>query len=143
MPLRKDALKILLPCRPAFDAPWMLVTVLVAQHRGLAGGVGARGVTWIIAPHLQVAFEGGLEGGRGVAALKLAVVPGNDFENFRGQVAERKGHDGVSRVYSRGPGHVGKILFLCLVNLRTVRNTHALQCHAGGRVQRSIPCIIA
>ena len=82
MPLRKDALKILLPCRPAFDAPWMLVTVLVAQHRGLAGGVGACGVTWIIAPHLQMASEGGLEGGRGVAALKMAVVPVNDFENF-------------------------------------------------------------
>ena len=89
----------------------MLVTVLVAQHRGLTGGVGPLGVTWIIAPHLQMASEDGLEGGRGVAALELAVVPANDFENFRGQVAERKGHDGVSRVYSRGPGHVGKIFF--------------------------------
>ena len=82
MPLCNDVLKILLPCRPALDPPWMLVTKPVAQHRGLAGGVGARGVTGKITPHHQVASEGGLEGGRGVAALKMAVVPVNDFENF-------------------------------------------------------------
>ena len=121
----------------------MLVTVLVAQHRGLAGGVGARGVTGKITPHHQVASEGGLEGGRGVAAQKLAVISANLFQKLREQLVERKRHDDVLRNYSRETGHVGKILFLCLVNLRTVRSTHALQCHAGGRVQLSIPCFIA
>ena len=137
VPLCNDVLKILLPCRPALDPPWMLVTKPVAQHRGLAGGVGARGVTGKITPHHQVASEGGLEGGRGVAAQKLAVIPANDFQKLRGQLVERKRHDDVLRNYSRETGHVGKILFLCLVNLRTVRNTHALQCHAGGLVQLS------
>ena len=89
----------------------MLVTVLVAQHRGLAGGVGARGVTRMIAPHHQVAFEGGLEGRRGVAALELAVVPGNDFENFRGQVAERSVMMLSCASTRKRPGHVGEIFF--------------------------------
>ena len=92
MPLRKDALKILLPCRPAFDAPWMLVTVLVAQHRGLAGGVGARGVTRNIAPHHQVASEGGLEGRRGVAWRQVVVKLANHFEHVEGQVVEAHSH---------------------------------------------------
>ena len=116
---------------------WVIVTGLITQHGAFARGIRAGRVAGVVTPRQQVAFEGGLEGRRGVAALELAVVPGNDFENFRGQVAERKRHDAVLHLYSRGPGHVGKILFLCLVNLRTVRNTHALQCHAGGRVQLS------
>ena len=43
--LGDDAVEVLGLCRPAFDPPWMLVTVLVAQHRGLAGRVGARGIS--------------------------------------------------------------------------------------------------
>ena len=31
--LGDDAVEVLRPRRPAFDPPWMLVTVLVAQHR--------------------------------------------------------------------------------------------------------------
>ena len=126
MPLCNDVLKILLPCRPALDPPWMLVTKPVAQHRGLAGGVGARGVTGKITPHHQVASEGGLEGGRGVAAQKLAVIPANDFQKLREQLVERKRHDDVLRNYSRETGHVGKILFLCLVPVITPLQ----QCHA-------------
>ena len=80
--LGDDAVEVLGPRRPAKHTLWVIVAGLVAQHRGLAGGVGPLGVTWIIAPHLQMASEGGLEGGRGVAALKMAVVPVNDFENF-------------------------------------------------------------
>ena len=30
--LGTDAVEVLRPRRPAFDPPWMLVTVLVAQH---------------------------------------------------------------------------------------------------------------
>ena len=51
-----DAVEILRPFRPAFDPPWMLVTVLVAQHRGLAGRVGAGGMPGVLAPRQQVAF---------------------------------------------------------------------------------------
>ena len=62
MPLRKDVLEILGPCRPAFDTPWVIVTVLVAQHRGLAGRVGARGMPGVVAAGYHMAFQGGLEG---------------------------------------------------------------------------------
>ena len=62
-----DAVEVLGPCRPAFDTPRMLVTVLVAQHRGLAGRVGARGMPWVLAAGYHVTFQGGLEGRRGLA----------------------------------------------------------------------------
>ena len=39
--LGNDAVEVLGPRRPAFDIPRVLVTVLVAQHRGLEGRVGA------------------------------------------------------------------------------------------------------
>ena len=51
-----DAVEVLGPCRPAFDIPRVLVTVLVAQHRGLAGRVGAGGMPGVLAPRQQVAF---------------------------------------------------------------------------------------
>ena len=41
---------------PSIDAPRVLVTVLVAQHRGLAGRVGARGVAGVLTPRQQVAI---------------------------------------------------------------------------------------
>ena len=92
MPLCNDVLKILLPCRPALDPPWMLVTKPVAQHRGLAGGVGALGVTGKITPHHQVASEGGLEGRRGVAWRQIVVELANHFEHVEGQVVESHSH---------------------------------------------------
>ena len=66
-----DAVEVLGPCRPAFDTPRMLVTVLVAQHRGLAGRVGARSMPWVVAAGYHMAFQGGLEGGGGVVVLWL------------------------------------------------------------------------
>ena len=92
MPLRKDALKILLPCRPAFDAPRVIVTVLVAQHRGLAGRVGARGMPWVVAAGDHMAFEGGLEGRGGVALRQVVVELANHFEHVEGQVVELQWH---------------------------------------------------
>ena len=59
--LCQNAVEVLGPRRPAFDPPWMLVTVLVAQHRALAGRVGAGGMPWVVAPRHHMAFEGGLE----------------------------------------------------------------------------------
>ena len=49
----------------------MLVTVLVAQHRGLAGRVGAGGVPGVLAAGDHMAFQGGLEGRGGVVVLWL------------------------------------------------------------------------
>ena len=72
--LCQNAVEILGPCRPAFDIPRMLVTVLVAQHRGLAGRVGAGGVPGVVAAGDHMAFQGGLEGRGGVALLESAVV---------------------------------------------------------------------
>ena len=69
-----DAVEVLGPCRPAFDIPRVLVTVLVAQHRGLAGRVGARGMPGVLAAGDHMAFQGGLEGRGGVALLESAVV---------------------------------------------------------------------
>ena len=66
--LCQNAVEVLGPCRPAFDIPRMLVTVLVAQHRGLARRVGARGVPWVLAAGDHMAFQGGLEGRGGVAS---------------------------------------------------------------------------
>ena len=51
-----DAVEVLGPRRPAVDIPRVLVTVLVAQHRGLAGRVGAGGMPGVLAPRQQVAF---------------------------------------------------------------------------------------
>merc|ERR1719506_138506 len=75
-----DAVEVLGPCRPAFDPPWMLVTVLVAQHGGLAGRVGARGMPWVVTPRHHMAFQGGLEG-RGGVALMDVVIPVRDFSD--------------------------------------------------------------
>ena len=69
-----DAVEILGPCRPAFDIPRVIVTVLVAQHRGLAGRVGAGGVAWVLAAGDHMAFQGGLEGRGGVALLQLKAM---------------------------------------------------------------------
>ena len=57
----------------------MLVTVLVAQHRGLARRVGARGVAGVVAAGDHVALEGGLEGRGGVALLSWTVACVHDF----------------------------------------------------------------
>ena len=54
--LGNDTVEILGPCRPAFDIPRMLVTVLVAQHRGLAGRVGAGGVAGVVEAGQQMAL---------------------------------------------------------------------------------------
>ena len=67
------------PRRPAFDPPWMLVTVLVAQHRALAGRVGAGGMPWVVAAGDHMAFQGGLEGRGGVALLSWTVACVHDF----------------------------------------------------------------
>ena len=64
--LGDDAVEVLGPCRPAFDIPRVIVTVLVAQHRALAGRVGAGGMPGVLAPRQQVALQGGLEGRGGV-----------------------------------------------------------------------------
>ena len=72
--LGDDAVEVLGPCRPAFDIPRVLVTVLVAQHRGLAGRVGAGGVAWVLAAGDHMAFQGGLEGRGGVALLQLKAM---------------------------------------------------------------------
>ena len=60
--LGTDAVEVLGPCRPAKHTLWVIVAGLVAQHRGLAGRVGARGVPWVVAPRHHMAFQGGLEG---------------------------------------------------------------------------------
>ena len=79
--LGDDAVEVLRPCRPAFDIPRVLVTVLVAQHRGLAGRVGARGMPGVLAAGVQVAFQGGLEGRGGVALLQWTVACVHDFNS--------------------------------------------------------------
>ena len=71
--LGNDTVEILGPCRPAKHTLWVLVTGLVAQHRGLAGRVGARGMPWVVAPRHHMAFQGGLEGGGGVALLEVVL----------------------------------------------------------------------
>ena len=59
-----DTVEILGPRRPAFDIPRVIVTVLVAQHGGLAGGVGARSMPWVVTPRQQVVVisEGSMDG---------------------------------------------------------------------------------
>ena len=60
--LGDDAVEVLGPRRPAFDIPRVLVTVLVAQHRGLAGRVGAGGVAGgphTSSPHGVLGWLGG------------------------------------------------------------------------------------
>ena len=71
--LGDDAVEVLGPCRPAFDIPRVLVTVLVARHGALAGRVGARGMPWVLTACQQVALEGGLEGRGGVALLEVVL----------------------------------------------------------------------
>ena len=90
--LGTDAVEVLRPRRPAFDPPWMLVTVLVAQHRGLAGRVGARGMAGVVAPRHHMAFQGGLEGRGGVALRQVVVELANHFEHVEGQVVELQWH---------------------------------------------------
>ena len=77
-----DAVEVLGPRRPAFDIPRVIVTELVAQHRGLAGRVGAGGMPWVLAAGDHMALEGGLEGGGGVVLLKSAVVFGDNVQDF-------------------------------------------------------------
>ena len=59
-----DAVEVLGPRRPAFDIPRVIVAVLVAQHRGLAGRVGAGGVPGALTPRQQVVVisEGSMDG---------------------------------------------------------------------------------
>ena len=87
-----DAVEVLRPCRPAFDIPRVLVTVLVAQHRGLAGRVGAGGMPWVVAAGDHMALEGGLEGRGGVALRQVVVELANHFEHVEGQVVELQRH---------------------------------------------------
>ena len=54
--LGDDAVEVLGPRRPAFDIPRVIVAVLVAQHRGLAGRVGAGGVAGGVAAGQQMAL---------------------------------------------------------------------------------------
>ena len=49
------------------------MTVLVAQHGGLARRVGAGGVPWVLAAGDHMAFQGGLEGRGGVALLEVVL----------------------------------------------------------------------
>ena len=58
-----DAVEVLGPCRPAFDPPWMIVTVLV--------------VPGVVSPRHHMAFQGGLEGRGGVALLQLKAMFGD------------------------------------------------------------------
>ena len=69
-----DAVEILGPCRPAKLTLRVIVAGLVAQHRGLAGRVGAGGVAWVLAAGDHMAFQGGLEGRGGVALLQLKAM---------------------------------------------------------------------
>ena len=69
-----DTVEILGPCRPAKLTLRVIVTVLVAQHRGLAGRVGAGGVAGVLAAGDHMAFQGGLEGRGGVALLQLKAM---------------------------------------------------------------------
>jgi hypothetical protein len=69
-----DAVEVLGPCRPAKLTLRVIVAGLLAQHRGLAGRVGARGMPGVLAPRHHMAFQGGLEGRGGVALLESAVV---------------------------------------------------------------------
>ena len=82
--LGNDTVEILGPCRPAFDIPRVIVTVLVAQHRGLAGRVGARGMPGVLAAGDHMAFQGGLEGRGGVALRQVVVTLANHFEHVKG-----------------------------------------------------------
>ena len=75
--LGNDTVEILRPRRPAFDIPRVLVTVLVAQHGGLAGRVGAGGVPGVVTPRHHMAFQGGLEGRGGVLFLQLKAMFGD------------------------------------------------------------------
>ena len=68
-----DAVEILGPCRPAKLTLRVIVAGLVAQHRGLAGRVGAGGVAWVLAAGDHMAFQGGLEGRGGVALLEVVL----------------------------------------------------------------------
>jgi len=82
--LGHDAVEILGPRRPAKLTLRVIVTVLVAQHRGLAGRVGARSMPWVVAAGDQVAFQGGLEGRGGVALRQVVVELANHFEHVKG-----------------------------------------------------------
>ena len=87
-----DTVEILGPRRPAKLTLRVIVAGLVAQHRGLAGRVGARGVAGVVAPRKQVAFQGGLEGRGGVALRQVVVELANHFEHVEGQVVELQWH---------------------------------------------------
>ena len=82
--LGDDAVEVLGPCRPAFDIPRVIVTVLVAQHRGLARGIRAGGVPGVVTPRHHMAFQGGLEGRGGVALRQFVVTLANHFEHVKG-----------------------------------------------------------
>ena len=59
-----DTVEILGPCRPAKLTLRVIVAGLVAQHRGLAGRVGAGGVPGALTPRQQVVVisEGSMDG---------------------------------------------------------------------------------
>ena len=75
--LRENPRKVLRPRRPAKHTLRVIMTRLVAEHGAFAGGVGARRVAGVVAPRQQVAFQGGLEGGGGVALLQLKAIFGD------------------------------------------------------------------
>jgi len=59
----------------------------VAGH-GRPGVRDVTAVARVIAPHDPVPLERGLEGGGGVCALRLSVIPGDHADDFEREVAE-------------------------------------------------------
>ena len=60
--------------------------------RGLRWHIRARGMPWVLAAGYHVAFQGGLEGRRGLALLRVAVELANHSEQGEGQVVELQRH---------------------------------------------------
>ena len=59
----------------------MRVRQRVAGH-GRPGVRDVTAVAWVITPHDPVPLERGLEGGGGVCALRLGVIPGDHADDF-------------------------------------------------------------
>jgi hypothetical protein len=76
-------------------------------------------VARVIAPHDPVPLERGLEGGGGVCALRLSVVPGDHADDFEREVAEdalqRFLCDSGGAGLSVGGGHFFGVFWLCVI----------------------------
>jgi hypothetical protein len=91
------ALKVRRAAGAARDTAGVRVRQRVAGH----GRPGVRDAT-AVAPHDPVPLERGLEGGGGVCALRLGVVPGDHADDFEREVAE----DALQRLFG-APGSAG------------------------------------